>query len=1076
MAVSVFGPQAAVSMLNRALNNESPANAVYKNQVSTAGTTEASINAFANSFVSANANGLSDDALSTRVLTNMGVLPNPELQAALKDYFAATGPASRGLVILQLGNALAGLENATGSLAVYNAAAKAWNTEVAAAFTYSDNPANTTPSTADPSIDTAKPAVTAGQTFTYAENQAKDYVVGTVAATDDFGVTGFAIKTGDDKGYFAIGADGKITLTAAGTAAATASNDFETAPNSFTLGITASDKAGNVSDAGNVVINVTDVDDTAPKLAGATAGGSTVKLNFDEAFKAGILLTNPSSMFTITQGGTSYSVNTASIAGGSITLTLATPLASGDVLVSYSGTVLEDAAGNKVAAVTNVKAGTDVTAPVLNSSNPLDDSTGFGVASNVELTFSEDVAVGTGSIKLVNTVDATDTRTIVVTDATQVTVSGSKVTINPTADLKVGASYAVNIDATAVLDKSGNAYAGIANNTSLNFTTGASSSAGQTFSLTVAVDSLPGLIGSKGTNDNSGDDIVIGQATNNPVTSNPADQVDGGAGTDTFKLYTGSVATLPASLLNFETLYFNAPTNGGSISTNTTVTKLQIDTDGTGYAWTVGANQNVDLTAISAAESITVPGTDTSLDLNLAGYSNAGAAIALNLTGAALATLNITGSGAATAVNNVTLTNTALKTLNVTATGGTTTLDANTNALTGITAVNAGNSTAGVNYTASDANVKFTGGSGNDSITFAATKLTAGDVLVGGAGTDAIGVNDVAFNAAGSDQLKGVNGSSGFETLAFKTVNAVVVDKDLITNSEIVTFRLDNAGAGATTFTNTISSNTVQVLAVDGGAFDTNITNKLGETTSNLNMTATNASVATLQQVKLTGVNTLNVSSNFTGSGAQAGANKVTLTQHAENMTFNLTGTQGLELALVAGATSTGATVVGSGASGALKVTATDMVDSIVGGSGKDSINGGKGADVLTGGGAADTFVFTAAASASGAAAGSFDEIKDFVIGTDKLQFSTADVVSGQQAAVQAAVTALAPTATASQIYTAMATANTTDLGVSFAVFAGNTYVFYEKTGANTGTAADDTFVKLTGVATLPTFAADITP
>ncbi|MDB4136479.1 hypothetical protein N9583_01840, partial [Burkholderiaceae bacterium] len=77
--------------------------------------------------------------------------------------------------------------------------------------------------------------------------------------------------------------------------------------------------------------------------------------------------------------------------------------------------------------------------------------------------------------------------------------------------------------------------------------------------------------------------------------------------------------------------------------------------------------------------------------------------------------------------------------------------------------------------------------------------------------------------------------------------------------------------------------------------------------------------------------------------------------------------------------------------------------------------------------------------------------------------------------AVQTAVTALASTSTEAQVATAMALANTTNLGVSMAVFGGNTYVYYETTGAtNTHVAVDNTFIKLTGVTTAPTFAADV--
>ena len=93
MPQQVFGPEAAVSMLNRALNDQSPSNAVFKNQVASAGTTDASINAFANTFLGG-FKTLTDYALSTKVLTNMGLLPNAELQAALRDYFAANGAGS----------------------------------------------------------------------------------------------------------------------------------------------------------------------------------------------------------------------------------------------------------------------------------------------------------------------------------------------------------------------------------------------------------------------------------------------------------------------------------------------------------------------------------------------------------------------------------------------------------------------------------------------------------------------------------------------------------------------------------------------------------------------------------------------------------------------------------------------------------------------------------------------------------------------------------------------------------------------------------------------------------------------
>jgi hypothetical protein len=62
-------------MLNRALNNSSPAAAVFSNQVATAGDTEASQFAFARQFA-ASFNSLTDAQFAERVMGNMGMLPN----------------------------------------------------------------------------------------------------------------------------------------------------------------------------------------------------------------------------------------------------------------------------------------------------------------------------------------------------------------------------------------------------------------------------------------------------------------------------------------------------------------------------------------------------------------------------------------------------------------------------------------------------------------------------------------------------------------------------------------------------------------------------------------------------------------------------------------------------------------------------------------------------------------------------------------------------------------------------------------------------------------------------------------
>lgn len=160
MSQQIFGAAAAVIALNRAFNDESPANAVFQNQLAAAQADAA--NGFANfaKAFSASFAGLSNAELAAQVMGNMGLLPNDALEAALVDYLNGPGATNRGLVVLQLATILTGLEHATGNLSVYNAAAAAWNSEITNAYTYSADPANTVPSGDE---------TTAGKTFMLTE-------------------------------------------------------------------------------------------------------------------------------------------------------------------------------------------------------------------------------------------------------------------------------------------------------------------------------------------------------------------------------------------------------------------------------------------------------------------------------------------------------------------------------------------------------------------------------------------------------------------------------------------------------------------------------------------------------------------------------------------------------------------------------------------------------------------------------------------------------------------------------------------------------------------------------------------
>ena len=121
-------------------------------------------------------------------------------------------------------------------------------------------------------------------------------------------------------------------------------------------------------------------------------------------------------------------------------------------------------------AIVVVQTAIDLAAPLLLHSNPIDNASTVVASSNLTLVFNEAIKAGNGNILLTNTLDASDNRTFSITDATQVTVSGSSVVINPSSDLLLGAHYAVTTAAGTLTDVAGNAFAGILDTTQLDFT------------------------------------------------------------------------------------------------------------------------------------------------------------------------------------------------------------------------------------------------------------------------------------------------------------------------------------------------------------------------------------------------------------------------------------------------------------------------------------------------------------------------------------------------------------------------------------------------------------------------------
>ncbi|MEG3838262.1 Ig-like domain-containing protein, partial [Microcoleus sp. Z1_C3] len=167
------------------------------------------------------------------------------------------------------------------------------------------------------------------------------------------------------------------------------------------------------------------------------------------------------------------------VTGSTVTVNPTADLAPGtDYYVEIAAGAIKNLGGNNYAGTTgatawnfSTAAAVDTTAPTA-TFTPADNATSVAVAADLVVTLSEAVQKGTGNIVIKKVSDNSVVETIDVT-STNVTVSGSTVTVNPTADLAPGTDYYVEIAAGSIKDLAGNNYAGTTGATAWNFTTAA---------------------------------------------------------------------------------------------------------------------------------------------------------------------------------------------------------------------------------------------------------------------------------------------------------------------------------------------------------------------------------------------------------------------------------------------------------------------------------------------------------------------------------------------------------------------------------------------------------------------------
>ena len=163
--------------------------------------------------------------------------------------------------------------------------------------------------------------------------------------------------------------------------------------------------------------------------------------------------------------------------GAILTIDPAADLApSKDYAIQVSPDAIDDLAGNSFAGIaddvtwTFSTAAPDLSAPGIATLNPADDAVDVLAGGALMATFDELISVVAGDITVMNLTDATQA-TIAVTDVSQVSVDGAVLTINPAVVLEPSKDYALRIAAGAVEDLAGNAFAGIADDTTWNFST-----------------------------------------------------------------------------------------------------------------------------------------------------------------------------------------------------------------------------------------------------------------------------------------------------------------------------------------------------------------------------------------------------------------------------------------------------------------------------------------------------------------------------------------------------------------------------------------------------------------------------
>jgi len=229
------------------------------------------------------------------------------------------------------------------------------------------------------------------------------------------------------------------------------------------------DTAGNpyagINEANALIFRTTSPSDPRLKYSFPSNGDTEFQIDrnldlfFDENIVAGsgdILISNGTDTRTIAIDDTSQ----VTFSRDRVTIDPAEDLL-GDTTYSVQipNGAITDEAGNVFASISDTTFATITSDPRLSYSN-IENNLGFKIDNVIELFFDRTVTAGAGNIILSN---GTDTRTIAIDDASQVTFDSHNVIINPTADLAANSTYNIEIANGVIMDTAGHDFAGIDN-------------------------------------------------------------------------------------------------------------------------------------------------------------------------------------------------------------------------------------------------------------------------------------------------------------------------------------------------------------------------------------------------------------------------------------------------------------------------------------------------------------------------------------------------------------------------------------------------------------------------------------